>query len=608
MLAGLSLLVPSIADLLGLARALLTGLVLWGCGRWAVRDAAPEVQLVAGWGIACLALTLWGVVTPVTLAVPGTALVAAGVAGLALRRPGGDEWRALGRITALAAPVLLLLAGARPVLIDSFSHWLPNAAYLVDQGRFPADDRAASFALYPAFPYNLQLVAFLSALGLDRLPAGALIHANVILQLATALLLARLVARLETAPRAAPGWGAAAAGLLACWWLNPGFGPEIAFADYGDVGTGVGLAMSGWLALRLLRHDDASPLAVALALAALINVKQADLVLVMALVGSAGGLALLQRDRVVLARLLVAPLPALVLYAAWRWYVGTHLTGGENELMPLARWRFQELSTIAVRIATVWAEKITYFGILAAVVVAGAVRWTRGNRDPATGLAMLLLGAAVLFNLFLVFIYVAHFDGVMSANAQSYYRFNTQLALLLMTALVLLLREWVGLWLAGGRWRRAVPALAVIAALAIPLGFFERVRFDLRRARHAPWSLAAWAAPKLAPGDRLAVVATGATRDTALALGAAISLLAPRVAVVALRDDGAAVVPSLAAGGFDRLLVTCAGALGPELPADAAGLLAWDGARWQLRGSWPHALRPGALFGERRAGELFGCR
>ncbi len=275
--------------------------------------------------------------------------------------------------------------------------------------------------------------------------------------------------------------------------------------------------------------------------------------------------------------------------------------------MPLARWRVAALPMILARIATVWVEKVTFFGILAAVLVGGVVRWWRGQRDLATEAALLLLGCWLLFNAFLVFIYIAHFDGVMSANAQSYYRFNTELALLLMVALVLVLRAPLGDRFAAGRWRRVVPGIAVIAALLLPVGFFERVRFDLRRARHVPWGVAEWVAPELAPGDRLAVVATGATRDTAQALGAYLNLLAPRTRVVALRDDGVAIVPALAAGGFDRLLVTCAGALDAALPRDAVGLFAWDGARWQLRATLAPDLRPGVLFGERRAGELFGC-
>ncbi|MEJ0071443.1 MAG: hypothetical protein WDO24_24905 [Pseudomonadota bacterium] len=590
-----------------MARALLTGLVFWGCGRWAVRDAAPEVQIVAGWGAACVALTVWGALLPLSLAIPGAAVVAAGGAGLVLRRPAAGEWRALARIGLLAAPVLLLLAGARPVLIDSFTHWLANAAYLVAQGMFPADARPPDFGIYPAFPYNLQLAAFISALGLERLPAGAMIHANLVLQLALALLLARLVAGLEQAPRAAPGWAVCAAGLLACWWANPGFGPEIGFSDYGDVATGVALAMAGWLALRLLSGLDRRPIALALALAALVDVKQADLVLVVALVASAGLLAVWLRDRATLRRLLLALLPALALYAVWRLYVATHLTGGENEILPLARWRVAELPAILVRIARIWLEKPTFFGILAAALGIGVARWWRGARDPATLALMLLLGCVLLFDLFLLFIYVAHFQGAMSSNAQSYYRLNTELALLLMVGLVLLLRAPVGRWLATSSWRRAVPSLAVIAALALPVGFFERVRFDLRRARSVPWTLAEAVAPRLTPRDRLAILATGTNHDGPLQLRGYLGLLAPTLDAQALRFEPNDVIAALPARGFDRLLVTCAGAVQADLPRDAAGLFAWDGTRWQMLEVWPLATRPGALFGERHPGELFGC-
>ncbi|HUA53544.1 MAG TPA: hypothetical protein VMB81_15340 [Candidatus Sulfotelmatobacter sp.] len=607
MLAGLALLLPSATDLVGLARMLATCLVLWGCGRWVAREAAPEIQLTAGWGAACSALTLWGAVLPIALTWPGIAVVVVGAAGLALRRPQRGEWLAVGRVVAVAAPVLLLLAGTRPVLIDSFTHWLPNAAYLVAHASFPADDRAPGFGFFPAFPYNLQLVAFLAALGLDRLPPGAMIHANLVLQLAPTLLLARLLARLEAVPHAAPGWAAIAGGLLACWWLNPGFGPEIAFSDYGDVATGVALAMAGWLALRVVLGHDRRPVALAFTLAALIDVKQADLVLVVAVVGSAGGLALLRRDRSAVVRLTTALLPALVLYAVWRLYVTTHLTGGENELMPIARWRIAALPTILARIADVWLQKITFFGILAAALAIGALRWRRGRRDEATTLLMLLAGSAAIYNAFLVFAYIAHFRGVMSDNAQSYYRLNTELALFLMIGLVLLVREdWVVRRLGAGRWRRVVPAVAVIAALALPVGFFERVRFDLRRARGVPWALAEAVAPALDKTDRLAILNTGA-HDGALGLRAYLGLLAPGVAAEALRFDPISVVPNLPARGFDRLLATCAAAVDDSLPRDSAALFAWDGARWQPRLVVPLALRPGQLFGEQHSGELFGC-
>jgi hypothetical protein len=220
---------------------------------------------------------------------------------------------------------------------------------------------------------------------------------------------------------------------------------------------------------------------------------------------------------------------------------------------------------------------------------------------------MLLFGCFVLFDGFLLFTYVAHFQGEMSSNAQSYYRYNTELALLLMIGLVLLLREPVGRWLATGTWRRAVPSLAVILALALPIGFFERVRFDLRRARSVPWSLAEAVVPMLTPRDRLAILATGSNHDGPLQLRGYLGLLAPMVDARALRFEPRDVIASLPGRGFDRLLMTCAGAVQADLPRDAAALFAWDGTRWQKLDVWPLATRPGALFGERRAGELFGC-
>jgi hypothetical protein len=299
--------------------------------------------------------------------------------------------------------------------------------------------------------------------------------------------------------------------------------------------------------------------------------------------------------------------PALALYAVWRLYVATHLTGGENEILPLARWRVAELPAIAARIAHIWLEKATFFGILAVTLAIGARRWVSGARDDATLVVMLLLGCFALYDGFLLFIYVAHFQGQMSSNAQSYYRLNTELALLLMIGLVLLLRAPAARWLSATSWRRALPSLAVIAALALPVGFFERVRFDLRRARFVPWTVAEAVVPQLAPTDRLAILSTGSNPDGPLELRGYLGLLAPQIDAQALRFAPLSVIPDLPARGFDRLLVTCAAAVQADLPHNAAALFAWDGARWQPRAVWPLDTHPGALFGERRPGELFGC-
>ena len=48
-------------------------------------------------------------------------------------------------------------------------------------------------AVWPAFPYNLQLAAFLPALLVPHFPPNVLTHTNLVLQLAFALLLARSI-------------------------------------------------------------------------------------------------------------------------------------------------------------------------------------------------------------------------------------------------------------------------------------------------------------------------------------------------------------------------------------------------------------------------------
>ena len=223
----MELLIPSWADLAGWAGVLVAALVFIGIGRL-VPDAraTPETALVAGWGGACLLLTLWGVAA--SLLVPAVVVVVLGALGHALpgRALPAAAWRATGYILAVALPLLAVMASARPSLPDTFLNLLPNAAYLYDHGGFPADDRAPSYSLLPGAPYNLQLVAYLAALIAQRFAANAMIAFNIVLQLAFALFLARLIDRRDDDVSGAPSWRAAGLGLLLTTALNPGFVPR----------------------------------------------------------------------------------------------------------------------------------------------------------------------------------------------------------------------------------------------------------------------------------------------------------------------------------------------------------------------------------------------
>ncbi|HET7594246.1 MAG TPA: hypothetical protein VFK49_02270, partial [Stellaceae bacterium] len=194
----IELLLPSWADLATWAGVLIAAALFIGVGRLlSLGRAAPEAALVAGWGGACLALTLWGVATAASLRWPATAIAAAGLVGLALPRFRLEAavWRGMLRMAVVALPLLAIMASARPSLPDTFLNLLPNAAYLYDHATFPADDRWPAHSFLPAAPYNMQLAAFVAALFTPGFPPAAMIALNLVLQLAFSLFLARLVER-----------------------------------------------------------------------------------------------------------------------------------------------------------------------------------------------------------------------------------------------------------------------------------------------------------------------------------------------------------------------------------------------------------------------------
>src|SRR5439155_26245920 len=112
----------------------------------------------------------------------------------------------------------------------------------------------------------------------------------------------------------------------------------------------------------------------------------------------------------------------------------------------------------------------------------------------------------VLYNLYLMAAYIAHFPGEMSAEAHSFFRYNTHLALILVLALTLVARD---LLVGRGFLRRfQCPAGAALVALALllPIGFAYRLRFDLVMRQPLVWDPGSKLKPHLKDGDRLAVL------------------------------------------------------------------------------------------------------
>jgi hypothetical protein len=68
---------PSLLQAEGLGAVIVAGLIMLVLGRAILgQQVLPEIALIAGWGIVCLVLTIWGVRTPLTMRIPAAALIA----------------------------------------------------------------------------------------------------------------------------------------------------------------------------------------------------------------------------------------------------------------------------------------------------------------------------------------------------------------------------------------------------------------------------------------------------------------------------------------------------------------------------------------------------
>jgi len=597
------LFIPTWLDLCGWAGVLAVAAAFIGLGRlFTAGRASPETSLVAGWGGAVLLLTLWGVLTPGTLRYPGVAVLAAGFAALAV--PGvrltRGEWLGIARILALALPLLAVMASARPSEPDTFLNLLPNTAYLYDHAAFPADGRPPAHSYIPAAPYNLQLAGFLADLLTPDFAANALIALNVVLQLAAGLLLARLAAGSDSA-RTAPSWGGSALGLLAVTAFNPGFVPRFHLSSYSEASVTVALGFAGWEAVRMLERGAAQRgnlIALALTLAALVNIKQDSVALALALVVSAMALALIgTAPRRTFAALAIAVVPAAALYLAWRWYVLVHIPEGELAPLPLASWQPGAIPLILWNMLAIMGEKLVFFAVLVATLAAGAWRLRRRGLDPATRAAMLLGGVFVLYNAALLFAYVAHFRGSMGQDAHSYFRYCTHLSLLMMLAIVLLLREEARErgWQGRPELRRWVPSALVALMLLAPPAFVHFLRFDLEVPALRVWQIAGEAAPNLGDNDRVALLLPGDNGSVAPTLETVLRAVPPRhpaLDLTLVKELAPDTLDRLAAQGYGVALLTCAPADFAGVPAGEAALLRHDQAGWHAVRTWRYAPPP----------------
>jgi hypothetical protein len=621
-MAFLELLIPSWADLAAWMAVLIAALLFIGVGRLlSLGRAAPEVALVAGWGGACLILTSWGIVTAASLRWPAAAIAVAGFVGLVLPRLrlAGPAWRGVLRMGAVALPLLLVMASARPSLPDTFLNLLPNAAYLYNHASFPADARWPSHSFLPGAPYNMQLAAFVASLFTPGFPATAMIAINLVLQLAFALFLARLIERGDDSDTILPSWGATALGLLLATLINPGFVPRFHFSAYSEASVTVTLAFAAWFAARALDRLAAQRAAAteltlfALTLVALVNIKQDSIALVAGLLVTALVLALWQgrggRGQSLVA-LLLAAAPALLLYGAWRWYVLSHFAMGELKPLPFAQWQFVNIPLILRSMLKEMLEK-GYFFALTALAVGGLIwRLRRRGLDGKARVAALFTGVLLVYNAALFMTYIGHFPGQMSVEAHSFFRYNTHLGLLLMLTLLLFARELAAErgWALRGALGRRAPVALVTVAIVCPLALASLLRFDLEVPQLRTWQLVALAKQGLGSESRLAVVLPGDNGSVTAMVEGLLRFVPPAYPDLDLRiltSLAPDTLSRLVADGYGLAVISCSAAGSADLPAGHAVLLRRGASGWHTAAQeayppprtrrWAHVLSEAPL-------------
>ena len=592
---------PTLHALLGAAGLAMTLVLFVALGAAVTaRRSYPEIQLAAGWGLACLVLTTWAVITPMTLAMPVGVLAAAGGICLLhrpLRRRIGPS-HGIPRLLLLSLPLWLVILPLRPSQIDTWLNLLPNAAYLFDFGMLPTDVRPPSYSLLPAAPYNTQFVAYIASLASGSFADAAMALFNVALLCASGMLFARVV----SGRNEPPPWCACAAGLLLAIFLNPGFVPRVFFAPYGETPLTVTALFAVWLAVDMideLARGVAWPRAMfafAFVLVALVNTKQSAIGILLSIAVTTFVIALIHprvprlRGVVVVA---VSVIPALVLYLIWRDFVLTNFASGELKPLPFSAWNFSLLPQIIGSILVEIFHKITFFLCLIGVLAASAL-WIR--REPWSRTTVLLgmtAGVTMLFNAFLLFTYVAHFPPDMAAAAHSYFRYASQVSLLVMLGLTVALRPFVARWSTQlGPRVRYVAIAPTVLILVLPPAITGMLRFDLDAPQPIVWELGHQAARLVEPGDRLALLVPGDVNDSVGSMLRGVLMFTPprrpRLDVKVETKADATTLASLGAAGYTLALVSCTPRGLDGIPPHAAAMLRYTGEGWRLLEAWPY--------------------
>ena len=502
-LLGLLALAAVLAGLAVLGRAAVT---LPGAGRKPNPRGIDACDLFTGLGVATLVFVVFGTVfrLPLMYAFYGLMIAVALGAAMMIRRQGLgalsriQDGEGLWRVIVLTAPLFLLIVGMTASQWDEFSHWLPNAAYLIHYDGFPASDKPPSPSGLPGYPYGTALITYMTSRLTGVFVENAVIMANLAMLVALAPLYLTCVATgLGKDAHWGRTWRTAAFGFLGVTLLSTVFIQKLVLSNYADVPTAIIFAVLGVLAWRILDRltengglGEARAIALRFGLAAafFLFVRQTNLVLFVLLMGMTFVVAL--RDPNVRFTRLLRLTPAMVLpgaavWVAWTVFKATEIGGGDFSFRAVEDWNLQVIPEILQAMLGVAADKGAFFVMMTALVFFGLVWLVRpqGRLNPLFGRFALIAGGIFTgYNVFLFATYVAAFGELDALRVASYWRYNSQLGLMgAMAAAMGLAFLWRKRLDQRPRMRAAARGLGsvfIVLVLLSPVLFLEKIRFD----------------------------------------------------------------------------------------------------------------------------------
>lgn len=602
--------IPTLEQVYGLISVLTVALALVGFGAAAAasgRRRMRSADLVCGWGVVSLVLTLTGVFTAVPFIQVTVALGFLSIPAIIFTAFRDDAILAVGtgKILVLTAPLILLAAAMAPSQWSEFSQWLLADRFLLDQDAFPRLSLPKSLADQPAHAYGVSLMTYLASrlAGFFTENAGPLF--NILLLFSFSLTVMEIIRR--AAGRAGdgiPGWGMAALGVLAVSLLNPSFTPKLVLTANTDMPAAVAAAfagVAGWLMVEGLARGKAgqawqSALQMGFILAALVNAEPAAPVLSVILV-AAVYIAGLRDPQVEFWRLAVLlPLiavPPAVIYGAWDLHVSVALPGAAHGVSLFEAWNTARIPAVAAGMLEVVFQRPLYFLLALTVIAFGVKAMFRfaGSLDRLAIIAAVAIGG---YNAYLFHAYVTVSGGDGSSAAASYWRYSTHLGLLAVAfgahGGALLWRHYLS-----GRLAALPSALAVGLVLALPLAFADKLRFDIVPPKQFVFSVGRELANVLPPDSRVMVIDPLETGFYAKMIGYLLYGKA-QIAGSVSRFHG------LDAGGIRRYVEkyqpthiwlhtqneAVKEAFGLRLDIRSAHLLAPAGQGWEAIRSWPY--------------------